>query len=294
MSETNMDRKAAGAADSTARDGKRKGRKKRRWVRRLIIMMVILCALGLWGWNTVSRLQAEYRVTYDPYVATTGSISNSLSFTGTMQLVNSATYTAPADGKIREIYVALGEQVKEGDRLIRLSTGDTLKAEFDGTVTALEVEKGDEVKSGASLIGVADFDHMRVSVRVGESDIADVHVGQSCWVSVSSAGATYESEISKIDYVSYTGNNVAYYTTTVNVDTAGTENIYPGMQATVTVPLQEANNVIVLKMAFPDRKRQFQFTKTAGYGIKGGINHHKEANKPCKQDKTTSRRRREG
>ena len=62
------------------------------------------------------------------------------------------------------------------------------------------------------------------------------------------AGAVYDSVISKIDYVSYTGNNVAYYTTTVDVDTGDTENIYPGMQATVTVPLEEANNVTVLKM----------------------------------------------
>ena len=55
---------------------KQKGRKKRKWVRRLILTLVLLCALGLWGWNTVSKLQADYTVTYDPYVATTGSISN--------------------------------------------------------------------------------------------------------------------------------------------------------------------------------------------------------------------------
>ena len=227
---------------------KQKGRKKRKWVRRLILTLVLLCALGLWGWNTVSKLQADYTVTYDPYVATTGSISNSLSFTGTMQLVNSATYTAPADTKVREVYVAVGQRVKDGDRLMRLANGTTVEAEFDGTVTAVEAEKGDEVKSGAALVGVADFDHMRVSVRVGESDIASVKVGQACRVSVSSAGAGYDSTIGKIDYVSYTGNNVAYYTTTVDVDTSGTENIYPGMQATVTIPLQEAKDVIVLKM----------------------------------------------
>ena len=54
--------------------------------------------------------------------------------------------------------------------------------------------------------------------------------------------------IDKIDHVAYTGNNVAYYTTTVKVDTSATENIWPGMQATVTVPLEEAENVTVLKM----------------------------------------------
>ena len=225
-----------------------KPRKKRMRIRRLIITLILLCAAGLWGWSTFSSLRAEYTVTYNPYTATTGSISNSLSFTGAMQLVDSATYTAGADTKVREVYVSSGDAVKDGEKLLRLANGETVKAEFDGTVTALEVEKGSEVKAGDTLAAVADFDHMQVSVRVGESDIASVSAGQPCRVTVSSAGAVYDSTISKIDYVAYTGNNVAYYTTTVDVDTSGTQNIYPGMQATVAVPLEEANNVTVLKM----------------------------------------------
>jgi HlyD family secretion protein len=199
-------------------------------------------------WSIYSKLMAEYKITYDPYTATTGSISNSLSFTGSMQLINSATYSAPTACKVREIYVAEGDRVKKGDKLIRLSGGETIKAEFDGTVSAIDVEKGDEVKAEASLITVADFDHMTVSVRVGESNIGQVSEGQSCRVTVSSAGATFESVIDKIDHVSYSGNNVAYYTTTVNVDTSETENIWPGMQATVTVTLDEATDVTILKM----------------------------------------------
>ena len=209
---------------------------------------MILLVVGVAVWSVYSRLKAEYKITYDPYTATTGSISNSLSFTGSMQLINSASYTAASESKVKEIYVAEGDKVREGDKLIRLSGGETIKAEFDGTVSAIDVEKGDEVKAEASLITVADFDHMTVSVRVGESNIGQVSEGQSCRVTVSSAGATFESVIDKIDHVSYSGNNVAYYTTTVNVDTSETENIWPGMQATVIVPLQEAQNVTVLKM----------------------------------------------
>jgi len=210
--------------------------------------VLILCLVGGIGWSFVSRMKAEYTTTYDPYAATRGSISNSLSFTGTMQLVDSATYTASSDAKVREVYVAAGDRVQENDRLVRLSNGDLIRAEFDGTVSTLSVSKDDEVKAGASLVTVADFDHMTVQVRVGESDIASVHTGQACRVTVSSAGASYDSTIDSIDYVAYTGNNVAYYTTTVRVDTSATENIYPGMQATVTIPLEEAKDVIILKM----------------------------------------------
>ena len=226
---------------------KKKGR-KRKILKRLIWLTVILLVVGVAGWSVYSKLMSEYKITYDPYTATTGSISNSLSFTGSMQLIDSATYTASADVKIREIYVAQGDKVKDGDKLMRLSNGETIEAEFDGTVSSIEVEKGDEVKAETSLITVADFDHMTVSVRVGESNISQVAVGQNCKVTVSSADANFESVIKSIDYVAYSGNNVAYYTAIVDVDTAEVKNVWPGMQATVTVPLEEAENVTVLKM----------------------------------------------
>ena len=249
----NLENKAAEteeikAAETPETGKKKKKSRKKKIVRRLIWTLVILLVVGVALWSVYSKLMAEYKITYDPYVATTGSISNSLSFTGSMQLINSATYTASADTKVREIYVAEGAKVKDGDKLMRLNGGETISAEFDGTVSSIEVAKGDEVKSGDTLMTVADFDHMTVSVRVGESNIAQVFAGQTCRVAVSSAGVTFDSVIDKIDHVAYTGNNVAYYTTTVKVDTSATENIWPGMQATVTVPLEEAENVTVLKM----------------------------------------------
>ncbi len=230
MSET-MEIRAAGnteaakAVERKPEKKKKKGR-KRRILKRIIWMIIILAILGVIGWSVYSKLRADYKITYDPYTATTGSISNSLSFSGSMQLIDSETYTAPADAKVREIYVTAGQKVTDGTRLMRLSTGDTIEAGFDGTVSAINVEKGDEVKAETSLITVADFDHMRVSVRVGESNISSVSVGQACKVTVSSAGASFDSTIGNINYVDYTGNNVA----------------------TVTVTLEEAQDVTVLKV----------------------------------------------
>ena len=235
------------AAEKTEGKKKKKGR-KRKIVKRLIWTLVILLVVGVAVWSIYSKLRAEYKVTYDPYTATTGSISNSLSFTGSMQLIDSATYTASSDCKVKEIYVAVGDKVREGDKLIRFSGGETIEAEFDGTVSSIEVEKGDELKAEATLLTVADFDHMTVSVRVGESNITQVSVGQSCKVTVSSVGASFDATIDKIDYASYSGNNVAYYTAKVNVDTSEAENVWPGMQATVTITLDEAKDVTVLKM----------------------------------------------
>ena len=235
------------AAEKQEGKKKKKGR-KRRIVKRLIWTVIILLVVGVAVWSIYSKLRAEYKVTYDPYTATTGSISNSLSFTGSMQQVNSATYSASSACKVKEIYVAVGDKVREGDKLIRLSGGETIEAEFDGTVSSVEVAKGDEIKAETALLTVADFDHMVVSVRVGESNITQVTVGQACRVTVSSVGASFNASIDKIDYASYSGNNVAYYTAKINVDTSEAENVWPGMQATVTITLDEAKDVTVLKM----------------------------------------------
>lgn len=226
---------------------KRKGR-RRRIVRRLVWLVVILAILAGIGFLVYNKLRADYKITYDPYTATTGSISNSLSFTGSMQLIHSATYTASSDTKVREIYVSVGDKVKDGTKLMRLSDGTPIEAEFEGEVSAVNVAKGDDVKAEDALVTVADFDHMRVSVRVGESNISSVSVGQACRVAVPSANALFDATIGTIDHVAYTGNNVAYYTTTVDLDTSGMENLWPGMQATVTVTLDEAQDVTVLKM----------------------------------------------
>ena len=238
---------AKAAAEKAEGKKKKKGR-KRKILKRLIWTVVILLVIGVAGWSVYSRLMSEYRITFDPYTAMTGSISNSLSFTGSMQLIDSASYTASSDGKVRDVYVSVGDQVRDGDKLMRLSGGETIEAEFDGTVSSVDVVKGDEVKAGDSLITVADFDHMVVSVRVGESNISEVAAGQECKVTVSSANATFDSVIDTIDYASYSGNNVAYYTAKVKVDTSGAENVWPGMQATVTITLDEAKDVTVLKM----------------------------------------------
>ena len=229
------------------RDQPRKKRKHR--VRRILLTLLVVLVLAAVGYNTYSQMKAEYTVTYDGYTATTGSISNSLSFSGSLQLVDSATYTAPAAATVRQVYVSVGDTVKKGDKLMRLSDGTTITADFDGKINKVAREKGDEVNPNDTLVQVADFDHMRVSIRIGESNITAVDIGQACRVTVSSINGHASPRPSPtIDYASYTGNNVAYYTTTIDVDTSGVDNVYPGMQATVTIPQQEANNVVVLKM----------------------------------------------
>ena len=224
---------------------RKSGKKKKRIVRRVIGTLIVLMLIGGAGVYTWAKLKDKYTVTYDEYTATTGTISNSLSFTGSMALRDSATYTASSSGTVRNVYVQNGDRVKKGDRLVRLSSGSLCTADFDGTVNMVSVKNGDEVSAGDTLVQIADFEHMEVSFRVDEYDIGDVRVGEECTITATATEKVFRSSVDTINYISSSTGNVAYYTATARVDVDG--GVYPGMQVTVTIPQEEAVDVVILK-----------------------------------------------
>ena len=227
-------------------DKKKTRPRKRKIIRKIVTTLIVLALLAGALFCGYTMLRQEYTVTYDSYTASIGSISNALSFSGNLSLIDNATYSASSSGEVRAVYVAAGDDVSEGDKLLRLNNGETIEAEFDGRVNAISVEVGDDVSAGAGLVQVADFKHMKVTLRVDEYDIADVAVGQKCTVTATATEKSFESEISTIDYVSASGGNVAYYSAVCYVDVD--DGIYPGMQVTVSIPQEEAMDVVVLKM----------------------------------------------
>ncbi len=224
--------------------------KKKSIVRKLIkwlIVLIILAILGALGYYVgLPMLKASVTTTYDTYTATTGTISNSLSFSGSVSIVYSEYLSSPAAGTVRDIYVKSGDDVKKGDKLVRISTGDTVKANFDGTINSISVEEGDNVSGGTQLCQVVDFSNMKVTMRVDEYDISEVYEGQECTITVTALEKSFPASISHINRLSSSSGSVAYYTVTAAVEV--TEDVLPGMQVTVSIPKEEAKDVVVLKM----------------------------------------------
>ncbi len=224
-----------------------KAKTRRRALRRIIITLIVLALLAGAGWLAYSSLKAEYTVTYDTYTATRGSISNALSFSGNLSLVDSATYAASSSGTVKTVYVAANDEVAEGDKLLRLNNGETITADFAGRVNKLNVREGDEVTQGQEVVQIADFSHLQISFRVDEYDISDVHVGDACTVTVTALEKSFDTTIGAIDHISSSGGNVAYYTATAYVD-VGDPNVLPGMQVTVSITQEETTDAVILKV----------------------------------------------
>lgn len=222
-----------------------KPKKKRRWLRRLITWVLVLAlAAGAFVLFVLPSWQAEATTTYTQYTASRGTISNALSFSGSVSVINHETLTAGAAGTVRKLYVAEGDTVSAGDKLMRLSSGETVKANFDGTVNELDVSEGDEVAAGASLIQIVDFAHMKVTLRVDEYQISDVSVGQSCRITVTALSETFDSTITHMNRISASQGSTAYYTVTAELEVSA--DVLPGMAVTVTLPQEEATDVVIL------------------------------------------------
>ncbi|MDO4484815.1 MAG: efflux RND transporter periplasmic adaptor subunit, partial [Clostridia bacterium] len=239
----------------------RQGKSRHIFRKMIIWLLVLLIAAGV-GLYMFGQMRAKYTVTYQPYTATIGSISNALSFNGTLQAIDSATYTANSDGTVRTVYVKAGDEVRDGQKLLRLSNGQTVEAEFDGTVNVLDVKVGDDVKAGDTLCQVVDFVHLKTEIRVDEYDINSVHVGDAIRITTTANEKTFDSTIAKLDHLSSSTGNVANYTATAYVDVD--KEVFPGMQITVTLPKEEVQDVVVLKLdaiSFDETNRAFVYTR---------------------------------
>ena len=238
--------KQTGRRSAVARKDKpKKQKRKKKILKKIVMILLILVLLTGAGGFAYLRLRQEYTVTYQEYSATIGTISNALSFSGTLQVIDSAEYTASSSGTVKTVMAVKGQDVKAGDQLLRLNNGQIVKAEFDGRINQLPVSEGDKVAAGDLLVQVVDFTHMKVSIRVDEYDISSVHVGDACRVTTTATENVFNSSIADINYVSSSTGSVAYYTSTAYVDVD--DGVYPGMQVTVTVPQEEAADVVVLR-----------------------------------------------
>ena len=130
-----------------------------------------------------------------------------------------------------------------------------------GAVADSRVVQVVQLADDALLLQIAEHVHRQdaVGVVVGVDGVVaamggligrggeGVHAGDQCRVSTVATENTFTTTIDSINYVSSSTGSVAYYTATAYVDVA--EGIYPGMQVTVTIPKEEAADVVILREA---------------------------------------------
>ena len=241
-------------------------KKKKKTLARVLkglLWLILIGVIGAAAWMyLIPMITADSVTVYDSYTVGSGDINTTRSFSATLSTKKSETFSATEECTVRELYVDSGDEVKQGDALVLLSTGDLFSANFDGVVNEIRVKKGDTVWHNFSVVQVSDLEHLEVSMNVDEYDVEELSIGQACTVRVISLGIDFDTVIAHINRVSQSPGTVAYYS--VTCDLTVPENVLPGMQATVTLPSTSVTGVTTLDMgalAFDEDQKPYVLVK---------------------------------
>ncbi len=123
---------------------------------------------------------------------------------------------APANGRVNELLVEVGDSVAEGDVLARIAVPAasaaapgtasapvmrnqvTIRAPFSGAVVARPVTEGSAVTSGQTVLALVDLQNLWVVASIDERKVTQVRPGQPVEVYVKALDRTLQGEVVQV------------------------------------------------------------------------------------------------
>lgn len=155
-----------------------------------------------------------------------------------------------AEGSVLRLHVKAGDSVERGELLLETVSGtlDGLYApetkvvsDIKGVIASVDADNGASVEKGAKIATIYPEDAMQVSMVISESDLMDVHVGDTASIEFNwdaDGERRFDGVVSSISYVNEkkqegsTGNAAEYM---VYVDFTPDETVRLGMTVVVYV-----------------------------------------------------------
>ncbi|MFH1244980.1 MAG: HlyD family efflux transporter periplasmic adaptor subunit [Candidatus Omnitrophota bacterium] len=246
-------------------------------VKIILAAAVLLGSLAFWQVKA-RQAKADSGITRE-IIPVIGNIQNFISTTGVVLPKNRLEIKPPVNGRIDEILVKEGEQVKAGQTLAWMSSTEraalidaarvqgeeavkhwqevykaiALISPIDGEVIVAKTQPGQTVTTAEAVIVLSD--QLIVRAQVDEVDIGKVKPAQEALVSLDAyAGAKIKARVAHIYYESKTVNNVTMY----EVDILP-ENIpsffRSGMNATVDFVENSKENILVIPLEAVTREK---------------------------------------
>ncbi|HJW99133.1 MAG TPA: efflux RND transporter periplasmic adaptor subunit [Terriglobales bacterium] len=123
-----------------------------------------------------------------------------------------------------------------------------IRSPIDGTVTARSIDVGQTVAASLqapTLFTIAqDLTKMRVYAKTDESDVGQIHPGQSATFTVDAfPNQVFRGTVEQVRMNPTTVQNVVTYDSVIAFDNPQ-QKLFPGMTAYVTIPVAQAENVV--------------------------------------------------
>lgn len=97
------------------------------------------------------------------------------------------------NGKLEEWQVEEGQQVKSGQVLGKVNTGQQtvdIQAPMDGTIVKSDLSEGQMVAAGQTLVQMVDLNKLYIEANIEETEIKDVSVGQEVDITIDAEEGT--------------------------------------------------------------------------------------------------------
>mgnify|MGYP000963546527 CR=1 FL=1 len=293
MQLTALRKKAEGSAPPERKPG------RRLTVRRgaaLLLVLALAVGAALGGkalfFSGEEQTPLTERTTY-------GSLSTTLSGTGTTMPADSVTYTTASEAEITGVYVSAGDTVEVGDLLYTQDDSElddqieeyqdqiteqenqlddyqeqlaqlqeeiaalTVTAPFAGRITDVAVDVGDNVAAGTKLATLVDDSQMCLTQYFSYAYEQDIKVGQSVNVSIPAVMKDYKGTVEKINKVSYISpEGAVHFEVVIVFDNPGT--LTAGMDASAMLTAADGTAI------YPYQNGKTEFYETRSIVTKAG------------------------
>jgi HlyD family secretion protein len=186
---------------------------------------------------------------------------------------------AEAKGKVAQVLVKEGDQIKAGSVLVRLDTKNQqdaleekrlnlelanmtlaskareldkyqVRASVSGKIVELNVEAGKEIPSDKPAAVISNLEGMKMVVQVDEVDIPLVSLGQEATVYTNAFGdQPFEAIVTNIAEKGKIENNIVTFATELTLIEPGP--LKPGMTGDADIKIEQRNNVLCFPMNRP-------------------------------------------
>ncbi len=218
----------------------KKKKHKKKW---LWIVLVVIIGLIVWGVVSVNQ---QVQSLYEKDTAKRRDIATYYSFSGNLTPVTDKIQTAKDAVKVKELYVKEGDDVQQGQPLLRGTDGTRVLALENGTIDTLYVDPEDQLQPGAQIAHIIDYGTLEISIDVDEYDIGALAVGKQGTVYLNALDQTVTGTVSEISRDATTEGGVSFYEVKMQID--ATEAIRSGMSVEVNVLNKEALGCVSINM----------------------------------------------
>ncbi len=208
----------------------------------ICLVVIIVAAIVLP--KLLGRNAASTRiVTYNVDEVTQGNVTQTISGSGTLTPVTKTTLTSSNGGEVEKVNYTVGGEVEE-DAVIAVINGENITAPCDGILLELPIAVGDKVAVGGSVAMIMGKDGFTMGIAVDETEISSVALDQDVTFTIDALNEDYTGKVTEISYNgSSSGGSVAFQIT-ATVDYV--EGVYPGMSASAQIVIEDSGEGLLV------------------------------------------------